>query len=90
MLADAPRESEVGFPVAGVVAVVEDAADAARLVAMRQVEILLAVLLHRRIVSALVALARVAHGIVEFDGVRKFLLALIGQQGRQICATTEP
>src|SRR6187551_4039699 len=40
--ADVLREGEVGVPVAGIMPVVEDAADAARFLAMRQVEILVA------------------------------------------------
>jgi hypothetical protein len=41
-LADGAGEAEVALEVAGVVAVVEDAADAARLLAVRQVEVLVA------------------------------------------------
>src|SRR5213592_5117571 len=40
--ADVLREGEVGVPVAGIVPVVENAADAARLLAMRQIEIFVA------------------------------------------------
>ena len=56
-LADGAGESEIGFEIAGVDVVVEYAPDAARLVAMREVEVFVAPFLEARIVAGIAAVA---------------------------------
>src|SRR5690349_5393154 len=74
--ADILREGEVGVPVAAVVPVVEDAADAARLFAVRQIEILVAPLLVLVVIGNAVRLvAGVLHRGMEGDGVGILLRA---------------
>ena len=51
-LADLAGEGEIALPVAAVEIIEEDAADAARLVAMRQEEILVAPFLEPRVVAS--------------------------------------
>jgi len=72
--ADVLREGEIGFPVAGIVMVVEDAADAAGFLTMWQIEIVVApflLLVVRR--NACMRVAGGFHGGVEGDCVGIFL-----------------
>src|SRR5690606_4217732 len=55
--ADVPGEGKVSLPVAAVEVVVEDAADAARLAAVRNEEVFIAPLLEARVVVGVVAVA---------------------------------
>ena len=57
---------------------------------MGQVEILVALLLHARIIFRIVLVAGGLEGGVKVDRVRKILFALIVEQGRQVTAASEP
>src|SRR5689334_24992386 len=84
-LADGAGEGEVALEVAGVVVVEEDAADATRLVAVRQEEVAVAPLLEFRIVAGVLSVAGGSECPVEIRGV-----ALLRKHRRQIGAAAEP
>src|SRR5690606_2735239 len=88
--ADRLRERKVGFPVAGIVVIVEDAADAARLLAVGQVEVLVAPISVALVVDAGPVLASRAHRGVEVDAVWIVLRTAAVEHGRQVAATAEP
>ena len=87
--ADVPREGEIGVPVAAVVLVVEDAADAARFLAVRQAKIFVAPFL-------IFVIGRDAHGVA--GGLHRRMKARVGivlgapavEHRRQIGAAAEP
>ena len=83
--ADVAGEGEVGVPVAGVEIVVEDAADAARLVAVLEEEILVAPFLEARVVGGVVAGAGGLERGVEIGGIQR-----LGKHRRQVGAAAEP
>src|SRR5690606_11337750 len=82
-------EGEVGRPVARIVLVVENAADAPWFVPVLQPEVVVAPLLVPAVVDAVV-LAGGAVGGMEVDGVDVGLRATPVEHGRQIAAATEP
>src|SRR5688572_4371807 len=86
-LADCAGEAEILVPVAGVEIVVEDAAEAARLLAVRQVEILVAPLLVARIVAGVGVVARALERGVEIGGI---LAVRLREHRRQVGAAAEP
>ena len=75
-LADVAREGEVALPVTGIVVIVEDPADAARLVAVRQEEVVVAPGLVARMPGRVVPVARGLQGGVEAAGVVGLLAPL--------------
>src|SRR5688572_16960761 len=85
--ADRAGEAEILVPVAGVEMVVEDAAKAARLLAVRQVEIFVAPLLVARIVAGVGAVAGTLERGVEVGGV---LAVRLRKHRRQVGAAAEP
>src|SRR5262245_61976382 len=89
--ADVLREGEVGRAVAAVEIVVEDATDAAHLVAMLQVEIFVAPLLVLRVRRHVrMRVAGLAHRGVKRDGVGIVLAAARIEHRRQVGADAEP
>ena len=84
-LADRAGEGEVGLEVAAVVIVVEDAADAARLVAVLQEEILVAPFLEAGIVGGVGGVAGRLERAVEVTCV-----GLDREDRRQVGAAAEP
>src|SRR5690606_15873388 len=89
-LADGLGEGEVPLPVAAVVVVVEDAAGAARFIAVGQEEILVAPLLVFGVPGRVEGVAGALHGGVEVDGVGVVVAAVRIQHGRQVAAAAEP
>uniref|UniRef100_A0A0N4Z401 LigA n=1 Tax=Parastrongyloides trichosuri TaxID=131310 RepID=A0A0N4Z401_PARTI len=89
-LADRLGEGEVLLPVAAVVVVVEDAAGAARLVAVGQEEILVAPVLVFGVPRRVEGVAGALHGGVEVDGVGVVVATVRVQHGRQVAAAAEP
>ena len=91
---DILRKGERGFPAAGRrlgrEVVVEDAADAARLLAVRQIKILVAPRLEARVVDDGVRRAGLLHGGMEVARVGIFLRAPRPENGRQVGAAAEP
>src|SRR5690606_8660537 len=88
-LRDVLREVEVGVPITGIVVVVEDAADAARLVAVLEKEVLVAPLLVAEVVNA-VGLAGGTVRRMESETVRVGLGAPALENRRQVATTAEP
>src|SRR5690606_37807350 len=88
--ADVAGKGKVGVPVARVVVVVEDAADAARLLAVRQVEVLVAPLAIAVVIGDRVGGAGLLHGAVEVDAVRILLGAAAVEYRGESGAAAEP
>src|SRR5690606_30832616 len=87
---DRTGESEVLFEVAGVVPVVENTADAACLVAVRQEEILVAPGAVFLMPIRVIGVAGGLHRRVEQEGVVGLLAALLIDHGGQVGAAAEP
>ena len=83
-------EGEVLLPFARVEVVIEDAADAARLVAVRQEEILVAPFPELLIVGHLVGVAGALHGGMEIDRVGVVLHPQAVQHRGEVSAAAEP
>src|SRR5476651_59405 len=83
-LADVAREGEVLVEVVLEI-IIEDAADAARFVPVREIEVFVAPFLEARIVAGVVRVARPLEGVME--GARVFL---VRHHGREIAAAAEP
>src|SRR5829696_771397 len=89
--ADVLGEGEVGVPIARVMPVVENAADAARFLAMRQMEILVAPLFVFVVVgNAIRSPAGLLHRLMERQRVRVLLGTSPVQHRRQVSAAAEP
>src|SRR6476661_4023295 len=88
--ADILHESKVGVPVAGIEIVEEDAADAARLVAMREEEIIIAPFLVFGIVGDRMRFAGAAHRAVEGETVGIVLPPPAFEQRGKVGAAAEP
>src|SRR6185437_4491412 len=84
-VADRAREGEAPVEAFGVEVVEEDAADAARLLAMTQIEVIVAGALHLRIERGAVRRERGAARRMEFARV-----PLVAVVGREIHAAAEP
>ncbi len=90
MLADFLCEGEIGVPVARIEAVIENAARAAWLIPVSEMEIGVAGLFHLREIGARMRVAGGFHGGVEIDRVFEVLIALVIEQGIEISAAAEP
>ena len=84
------REGEVGLPISAVEIVVEDAADAAHLLAVGQVEIFVAPVLEALIVGGLLSFASSAHRRVEVFRVFILLRPPPHQHRGEVAAAAEP
>src|SRR2546427_694998 len=87
---DLLHEGEIGLPVAAVVPVEEDAADAARLAAVLEIKIVVAPGLELLMRGDRMRIARALHGGVERDRVGIILASSSFQHRREVGAAAEP
>ena len=88
--ADRLGKGEVGIPVARIMVVVKDPAGAARFVAVRQEEVLVAPGLVALVIDAGAVVAGSLHGGVEIDGVDIGLDPAAIKHRGEVCAAAEP
>ncbi len=84
-LAHIAGKGKIRVPVSAVMVVIENAANAARFTAMRQIKIFIAPLFETRIIARVMAITRRLHRAVKNARVR-----FIGKHRRQVRATAKP